>query len=53
MKVSKIFGAVLLAGMSLLTMAADLTFDLKINRGVAKDYNPENKKKNIANVIYH
>ena len=48
MKVSKIFGAVLLAGMSLLTMAADLTFDLKINRGVAKDYNPENKKKNIA-----
>ena len=37
MKVSKIFGVALIAGLSFLAAAADLTFDLKINRGAEVD----------------
>ena len=48
MKISRVLGAALLIGTTFFAAAADLTFDLKINRGAAKDYNPENQKTNIA-----
>lgn len=48
MKFSKIPVIALLAGMSMLAAAADLTFDLQISRGAPKDYNPEIQKKTVA-----
>lgn len=48
MKVSKFLYAALIAGLSFLASAADLTFDLKINRGAEVDCNPQVKKQTVA-----
>lgn len=48
MKSAKVIYALAIVLLTLVMSGADLTFDLKIGRGAAEDYNPENKKKNIA-----